>query len=89
MLRSSTRVGALALLFFLIAAQAHVWIEAVPAGKPGHICQFCVAANSAIVSASPGVLVNFWAARLESEPPAARATNQPVEVSCPRAPPLS
>ena len=87
--RIPTRFWALAVLAVLLAAQAHVWVEAGPAQTSGHSCQVCVAGVWAIVSPSPGFVVTLQALRLEAEPPQACEKNQRTEASAPRAPPLA
>ncbi len=89
MLRLSTRVLAVAILVFLIAAQVHVWVEGGNLRACGHVCQVCVSGGWAIVSATPGLEVALRALRLEAEPPRAIAKYHRTEASAPRAPPLT
>jgi len=87
MLRGPSRVWALALVFFLLAAQVHVWLEAKPAR--GHACQVCTSGVWAIVSSCPGLEGTQCTVRLEVAPPQAFAKNHRTEASAPRAPPLA
>ncbi len=87
--RIPTRFWVWAILFVLLAAQAHVWVEPGPPNTSGHSCQVCVAGVWAIVSPSPGFLVTLRAMRLEAEQPQACEKNQQTEASAPRAPPLA
>ena len=50
-----TRFGALAMLVFLLAGLAHVWVESSPAQVSGHRCQFCLSGGWAIVSSGAGL----------------------------------
>src|SRR2546422_6131591 len=67
MRQPSTRLLALAILVFLIAAQVHVWVEAVPARNAGHFCGVCAFGAWAIFSAAPGLTVTLLTLRLRSE----------------------
>jgi hypothetical protein len=87
MLRSRSRFWALAVLFFLLAAQVHVWLEARPAR--GHACQVCTSGVWAIVSPRLGLEGTQCTLRLEVEPPQAIAKNYRTEASAPRAPPVA
>ena len=89
MLRLPTRVLAVAILVFLIAAQVHVWVEGSAARPSGHVCQVCVSGSWAVVSATPGLDVALGALRLEAEPPRTIAKYHRTEASAPRAPPLT
>ena len=89
MLRLPTRVLAVAILVFLIAAQVHVWVEGGAARASGHVCQVCISGGWAVVSSNPGLEVTLRALPLESEPPQAIAKHQRAEASGPRAPPLA
>ncbi len=89
MLRLPTRVLAVAILVFLVAAQVHVWVEGGNLRASGHVCQVCVSGGWAIVSASPGLDVALRALRLEAEPPQAISTYHRTEASAPRAPPVA
>src|SRR2546427_805050 len=79
----------LAILVFLIAAQVHVWVEAVPARNAGHFCGVCAFGAWAIFSAAPGLTVTLLTLRLVAEPERASAQNRRSEASAPRAPPLA
>ena len=89
MRQPSTRLLALAILVFLIAAQVHVWVEAVPARNAGHFCGVCAFGAWAILSADPGPTVTLLTLRLVAEPDRASAQNRRSEASAPRAPPLT
>ncbi|MFY9583361.1 MAG: hypothetical protein WAR21_02580 [Candidatus Acidiferrales bacterium] len=89
MLRLPTRVLAVVILVFLIAAQVHVWVEGGAARPSGHVCQVCVSGSWAVVSATPGLEVALRALRLEAEPLRAIAKYHRTEASAPRAPPLT
>jgi hypothetical protein len=89
MLRLPTRVLAVAILVFLIAAQVHVWVEGGAARPSGHVCQVCVSGSWAVVCATPDLEVALRALRLEAEPPHAIAKHHRTEASAPRAPPLT
>lgn len=89
MRRPSTRLCALAILVFLVAAQVHVWVEAVPARNAGHFCEFCAFGAWAILSAGPGLTVTLLTLRLVAEPAQASAQSRRSEASAPRAPPLA
>ncbi len=89
MLRLSTRVLAVAILVFLIAAQVHVWVEGSNLRACGHVCQVCVSGSWAVVSAAPNLEVALRALRLEAEPPRTIAKYHRTEASAPRAPPLT
>ncbi len=89
MLRLATRLLALAILVFLIAAQVHVWTEAGTARAAGHVCQVCVSGGWAVISSNPGLEVSLQALRLKAEPPRLAEKHHRVETSAPRAPPLA
>ena len=82
-----TRLWALAIIVFLIAAQVHVWTESSPARVSSHACQVCVSGGWAIVSGGLGLEVNLRVLRLEAAPPQALAKHHRSEASAPRAPP--
>ena len=82
-----TRFGALAMLVFLLAALAHVWVESSPAQLSGHFCPFCLSAGWAIVSSGAGLDVTLRVLRLEVQPPQLVAKHDQTEASAPRAPP--
>ncbi len=87
--RAQTRFWALAILFILIAAQVHLWLEGGPAHSTAHACKVCISGAWAIVSQSHGMEVRLLTLRLEAEPAHPTAKTQRVEASSPRAPPLA
>jgi len=89
MMRVPSRFWALALLVFLVVAQAHVWLEAGPGRTSGHACQVCASGGWAIVSAHAPLEATQWTLRLEVAPSLAAAKSFRVEASAPRAPPLA
>lgn len=87
MLRSPSRFLALAILFFVVAAQMHVWVESGPVRASGHACQVCVSGGWAIISAGPNLDLSLRMFCLETERPQRSAKTQQTEASAPRAPP--
>ena len=82
-----TRFGALAMLVFLLAGLAHVWVESNPAQVSGHRCQFCLSGGWAIVSSGAGLEVTLRNLCLEVQPPELVAKHCRLEASAPRPPP--
>ncbi len=89
MRQASTRLCALAILVFLIAAQVHVWVEPVPARNAGHFCGVCAFGAWAILSANPDLTVTLLTLRLVAERGQTSSQNRRSEASAPRAPPLT
>ena len=74
-------------LLFLLATQAHLWLDQGSAPSSGHICKFCTYAAWAILSVDHGLQLTLRTERLEVRALPRSARNLQAGENAPRAPP--
>jgi hypothetical protein len=81
------RAWALVAIVVLLAAQAHVCLDAAQPRPSGHFCLLCHSGAWAIVSAHPVLELSFHIVGFKAEPPRLGAKDNRAAASSPRAPP--
>jgi hypothetical protein len=78
-------------LLCLLAAQAHVWLDAAPghASPVRHACPVCASGHWAIVMHAPALTMALLARRVAAEAVPSHSTVQARVAGAPRAPPAA